>query len=72
MPEDIFYKKYAAECSKQQISINVFAFPRWGLTEAMPRGVPLLPPCQQPGAPQYRQGLPAQAAGTAKLGCMWC
>ena len=28
VPEDIFYKKYAAECSKQQISINVFAFPR--------------------------------------------
>ena len=28
VPEDTFYKKYAAECSKQQISINVFAFPR--------------------------------------------
>ena len=34
VPEDIFYKKYAAECSKQQISINVFAFPRWGSTGA--------------------------------------
>lgn len=48
VPEDIFFKKFAAEASKAQISIDVFSFRSAGHLIHLPPGKPAAAACCSP------------------------